>query len=119
NRRYALEVKSRPRLRGRPGVVGDGTVGRFHAVKQGDLGLPLGDKINVRYADGRRAQRREAEGAHVKLQGREATFDAIIEPKRKNASIGAIVLERLDLLVDCQHQRLIPHDPRGPIYEIE
>jgi predicted aspartyl protease len=83
------------------------------------LGLPLGDKINVRYADGRRAQRREAEGAHIKLQGREATFDAIIEPKRKNALIGAIVLERLDLLVDCQHQRLIPRDPRGPIYEIE
>jgi predicted aspartyl protease len=83
------------------------------------LGLPLGDKINVRYADGRRAQRREAEGAHIKLQGRQATFDAIIEPKRKNALIGAIVLERLDLLVDCQHQRLIPRDPRGPIYEIE
>jgi predicted aspartyl protease len=83
------------------------------------LGLPLGEKIKVRYADGRRAERREAEGAHVKLQGRQATFDAIIEPKRKNALIGAIVLERLDLLVDCQHQRLIPRDPSGPIYEIE
>jgi predicted aspartyl protease len=83
------------------------------------LGLPLGDKIKVRYADGRRAERREAEGAHIKLQGRGATFDAIIEPKRKNAQIGAIVLERLDLLVDCQRQRLVPRDPRGPIYEIE
>jgi predicted aspartyl protease len=83
------------------------------------LGLPLGDKIKVRYADGRRAQRHEAEGAHIKLRGREATFDAIVEPKRKNARIGAIVLERLDLLVDCQRRRLIPRDPRGPIYEIE
>jgi hypothetical protein len=27
------------------------------------LGLPLGDKIKVRYADGRRAQHREAEAA--------------------------------------------------------
>jgi predicted aspartyl protease len=84
-----------------------------------NLGLPLGGMINVRYADGRRAQRREAEGAHIKLQGRQGTFDAIIEPKRKNALIGAIVLERLDLLVDCQRQRLLPRDPRGPIYEIE
>jgi predicted aspartyl protease len=84
-----------------------------------NLGLPLGEKIKVCYTDGRRAERREAEGAHVKLQGRKATFDAIIEPKRKNALIGAIVLERLDLLVDCQHQRLIPRDPSGPIYEIE
>ncbi len=83
------------------------------------LGLPLGGKINVRYADGRRAQRREAEGAHITLQGRQGTFDAIIEPKRKNALIGAMVLERLDLLVDCQHQRLMARDPRGPIYEIE
>ena len=33
--------------------------------------------------------------------------------------IGAMVLEGLDLLVDCQRQRLIPRDPSGPIYEIE
>lgn len=29
------------------------------------------------------------------------------------------VLEALDLLVDCKHQRLVPRDPSGPIYEIE
>jgi hypothetical protein len=46
-------------------------------VKQ--LGLPLGDKINVRYADGRRAQRRETEGAYVELLGRNGTFTAIVE----------------------------------------
>jgi predicted aspartyl protease len=86
-------------------------------VKQ--LGLILGDKIKVRYADGRRAQRREAEGAYVKLLGRHGTFTAIVEPKRKTALIGAIVLEDLDLLVDCQRQRVVPRDPHGPIYEIE
>jgi predicted aspartyl protease len=86
-------------------------------VKQ--LGLPLGARINVRYADGRRAQRREAEGAYVELLGRHGTFTAIVEPKRTDALIGAIVLEDLDLLVDCQRQRLVPRDPRGPIYEIE
>jgi hypothetical protein len=44
---------------------------------------------------------------------------AIVEPKRTSALIGAIVLEQLDLLVDCQRQRLIPRDPSGPLYEIE
>src|ERR1700730_1504929 len=60
-------------------------------VKQ--LGLPLGDKIAVRYADGRQAQRQEVEGAYVELLGRHGTFTAIVEPKRKGALIGAIVLE--------------------------
>jgi predicted aspartyl protease len=78
------------------------------------LGLPLMDKINVRHADGRTAQRREAEGAYVELLGRYGTFTAIVEPNRTSALIGAIVLEHLDLLVDCQRQRVVPRDPRGP-----
>jgi predicted aspartyl protease len=86
-------------------------------VKQ--LGLPLGGKIKVRYADGRRAERREAKGAHVKLLGRDSIFDAVVEPKRDTALIGAIVLEALDLLVDSRRSRLIPRDPSGPIFEIE
>jgi predicted aspartyl protease len=84
-----------------------------------DLGLPLGDKIKVRYADGRRAQRQEAQGAYIELLGRHGTFSAVVEPKGKDALIGAIVLEQLDLLVDSQRQRLIPRDPKGPLYEIE
>src|SRR5438128_1606397 len=79
------------------------------------LGLPLGDKIKVRYADGRRAQRREAEAAYVELLGRHDTFKALVEPKRDTALIGALVLEALDLLVDCRQQRLIPRDPPGPV----
>ncbi len=83
------------------------------------LGLHLMDPITVQYADGRKARRREAEGAYVELLGRRGTFTAIVEPKRETALIGAIVLEDLDLLVDCQHQRLVPRDPQGPIFEIE
>ncbi len=103
-----------------PGVVDSGAAKLVlpQAVAK-QLGLPLGDKINVRYADGRKAQRREAEGAYVELLGRHGTFTAIIEPRRKTALIGAIVLEDLDLLVDCQRQRVVPRDPRGAIYEIE
>jgi predicted aspartyl protease len=83
------------------------------------LGLPLGDQVNVRYADSRRARRREAKGVYLKLLGRDGTFTAIIEPKRETALIGAIVLEDLDLVVDCIAQRVVPRDPRGAIYEIE
>jgi hypothetical protein len=83
------------------------------------LGLLLGDKIRVRYADGRTAQRREAEGVRVDLLGRHGTFRAVVEPKRTSALVGAIVLEDLDLLVDCKHQRVVPRDPHGILYEID
>ena len=83
------------------------------------LGLPLMDRIKVRHADGRTLQRREAEGVYVEMLGRHGTFSAIVEPKRTTALVGAIVLEDLDLLVDCQRQRVVPRDPRGAVYEIE
>jgi len=86
-------------------------------VKQ--LGLPLRDKIKVRYADGRRAMRRVATEVFVKLLGRDGLFSAIVEPKRETALIGAIVLEDLDLLVDCVSHQVVPRDPSGPVYEIE
>jgi predicted aspartyl protease len=84
-----------------------------------ELGLRITRKVQVKYADGRRARRSAAEGAYVKIFDRASTFTAVVEPKRDTALIGAIVLEDLDLLVDCQHQRLIPRDPRGALYEIE
>jgi predicted aspartyl protease len=83
------------------------------------LGLSLGGTAKVRYADGRQAQRREAKGVWLRLLGREDTFTAIVEPKRQHALIGALVLEALDLLVDCKTQRVVPRDPRGAVYEIE
>jgi predicted aspartyl protease len=83
------------------------------------LGLPLGDKVKVHVADGRRVLRREAEAAYLELLGRHGIFSAVSEPKRSDALIGAIVLEQLDLLVDCKEHRLVPRDPRGPVYEIE
>ncbi len=83
------------------------------------LGLPQGDPINVRYADGRRARRKGVERVYVQLLGRHGTFTAICEPKRETALIGAIVLEDLDLLMDCVAQRVVPWDPSGATYEIE
>jgi predicted aspartyl protease len=83
------------------------------------LGLPLGGSIKVRYADGRQAKRAAAEGVYVQLLGRHGTFRAVVEPKRKTALVGAIVLEDLDLLVDCIGQRVVPRDPSGETSDIE
>jgi hypothetical protein len=71
------------------------------------------------YADGRKRTRDTAEDAQVEIQGRHGTYTAIVEPTRREASIGAIVLEGLDFLVDCPHQRLVPRGPRFIVSEIE
>ena len=77
------------------------------------LGLPLGKPVKVRYADGRQANRHRAEGVSVVLLGRHGTLTAVVEPGRQTAPVGAIVLEDLDLLVDCVGPRVVPRDPGG------
>lgn len=84
-----------------------------------ELGLPITRKVKVKYADGRVRMRDWADRVHVELLGRYGTFSAIVEPKRRTALIGAIVLEELDFLVDSTHQRLVPRDPRFVVSEIE
>jgi predicted aspartyl protease len=86
-------------------------------VKQ--LGLTLEGRIKVRYANHATATRPVVRGVAVRLLERDSVFRAVVEPKRRTALIGAIVLEDLDLLVDCKHQRLVPRDPRFAIAEIE
>jgi hypothetical protein len=82
-------------------------------------GLVLGKSMKARYADGRTAKRHQAEGVYLELLGRHGTSTALVEPKRETALVVAIVLEDLDLLVDCVDQRLVPRDASGPTYEIE
>ena len=83
------------------------------------LGLPPGGPILVTYADGRQARRAGAKGIYLKLLGRDGIFSAVVEPRRKTALLGAIVLEELDLLVDCTTQRVVPRDPSGTTAAIE
>jgi predicted aspartyl protease len=83
------------------------------------LGLKRKGKIKVRYADGRTATREPVKDVYVEIMGRDGVFTAIVEPKRKDALVGAIVLEDLDFLVDCTHQRLVPRDPNIVVSEIE
>lgn len=85
-------------------------------VKQ--LGLPDAGVIAVRYADQRKKRRRVVDQVQVELLGRRGTFKAVVEPARTDALIGAIVLEDLDLVPDCQTQTLQPRDPKQIIVEI-
>ena len=78
------------------------------------LGLPSAGKGNVRYADHRRATaRRESRTSGSRCQGREGSLQ---RDRRATTGtdvlIGAIVLEDLDLLVDCgRQQSFVPRDP--------
>jgi predicted aspartyl protease len=83
------------------------------------LGLPTPTEASVRYADRRTAVRPVAEQVGVQLLGRRSVFRALVEPDRDTALIGAIVLEDLDLLVDCRHQKLYPRDPERLVSEVE
>ncbi len=83
------------------------------------LGLPKTGVTSVRYADHRTASRDIVGLVRLELLGRTSVFDAVVEPGRSTALIGAIVLEALDLMVDCKNQTLHPRDPNQIITEIE
>ena len=83
------------------------------------LGVPAAGETKVRYAHQRSTNRPMVRDVWVQLQGRQAAFTAIVEPDRRDALVGAIVLEELDLVVDCTTQTLHPRDPDRIVSEIE
>ena len=83
------------------------------------LGLTEDGTINVRYADGRVAQRTLVKNVHLTLAGRASIFNAVVEPGRQDALIGAIVMDDLDLIIDCGRTTVVPRDPTTIISEIE
>ena len=102
-----------------PGVVDTGAVRLVLPLATvRELGLPETGEVKVRYADARRATRKVVGDADVAFGGRTGTFSAIVEPRRTEALIGAIVLEELDFVVDCVAQKLVPRDPNTVISEL-
>jgi len=83
------------------------------------LGLPVVGRTAVRYADQRSATRNIVSDIELHVLGRDGIFRAIVEPDRKDVLLGAIVLEDLDLIVDCRAQKLVPRDPNGMLAIIE
>lgn len=84
-----------------------------------DLGLVSDSETTARYADHRIAKREIVRNVWLQLCGRESVFTAIVEPNRPDALIGAIVMEELDLIVDCTRNEVRPRDPDRIISEIE
>ena len=83
------------------------------------LGLQEAWQAKVKYADGHTSSRPVVKNLWVKLCDRDSVFSAVVEPDRDTALIGAIVLEALDLVVDCITQTLHPRDPHQILTEIE
>lgn len=84
-----------------------------------DLRFQAHGETTVRYADGRREKRSIVTDVWLQLLGRDGIFSAVVEPGRQDALIGAIVLEELDLMVDCTTQTLRPREPDSILTEIE
>jgi hypothetical protein len=84
-----------------------------------ELDLEPGGEVGVRYADNRRATRPRVTNVWLSLCGRDGFFSAKLEPDREEALIGAIVLEELDLIVDCATELIHPRDPDRIVTEIE
>jgi len=84
-----------------------------------ELLLQTHGETTVRYADGRRERRQVVSNVWLQLLGRDGVFSAVVETGREDALIGAIVLEELDLLVDCTSQALRPREADFILTEIE
>lgn len=83
------------------------------------LGLPSAGTATVHYVDRSSQKRDMVNSAYVQLLGRGSVFNAIVEPNRTDALLGAIVMEDLDLIVDCGKNELVPRDPTTITSEIE
>ena len=77
------------------------------------LGLDTIDTTIVEYADGRQDELPVAGPAQLEVLGRTRNFDCVVGRPGTEALLGQVVLEMLDLLVDCKNQRLLPR-PDSP-----
>ena len=78
-----------------------------------DLGVRTRGTVTVSYADDRREDRPVAGGLNVRIGNRGMTTDCIVGPPQTEALVGQIVLEALDLVVDCGTRTVSPR-PESP-----
>ena len=77
------------------------------------LGLPATRKVTVTLSDGSRQERQLYGELRIQVGDRDDVFSCVAKPEGAPLLIGQIVLEALDLVVDCGQQRLIPN-PEAP-----
>lgn len=81
------------------------------------LGLRPFDDVTVELADGRKRQVGIVDGIRFEIMQRRSSDDALI--LGDEVLIGQTLLEKMDLLVDCSRQRLVPAHPEGPISKVK
>jgi len=77
------------------------------------LGLREVGKAIVTYADERKEERPIAGVVTVRVENRTTSLNCIVGPPNSEPLLGQVVLETLDLLVDCTQQKLVPR-PESP-----
>jgi predicted aspartyl protease len=85
-----------------------------------ELKLPVQRRATVKYANEITAERDIVWGVEVELCGRKGVFEAVVEPNKTYALLGAIVMETLDLIVEPRNLKIYAN-PRSvlPMAEIE
>jgi clan AA aspartic protease len=88
-----------------------------HIVQQ--LGLNIIDNQVAEYADGRKDVLGVTEAIEFDIKGRRTLDEALV--LGDEVIIGQTVLEKLDLLVDCVRQRVIPNPahPDQPVSKLK
>lgn len=79
------------------------------------LGLRIRGRQLAKYADGREEMVGVTESMVVECEGRQTSEDALVTGD--TVLIGQVVLEKLDLRVDCKNQKLISN-PANPNYPV-
>lgn len=78
------------------------------------LGLEIRpEKVIVTYADERKEERPVAGTLTVRIGERSMETDCVVNSPASDPLLGQIILERLDLLVDCKEGKLVPR-PESP-----
>lgn len=91
------------------------------ADEVGKLGLARGGRVIVTYADDRREELPTARGLEVTVLGRTMVTDCVIGPPLCEPLLGQLVLEELDLIVDCARRSLgpRPESPNLPLLKLK
>ena len=83
------------------------------------LGLGIRGQQVAEYADGRKAVVSVTGPLVIELEGRDTLEEALL--LGDEVLIGQTVLEKLDLLVDCEGRRVVPNPahPEGPVTKVK
>ena len=81
------------------------------------LGIRPYRNVTVELADGNKTAAGLADGVRFEIMDRSSSDDAFV--LGDEVLIGQTVLEKMDLLVDCQRRKLVPAHPEGPVNKLK